>query len=152
MNRAPSRPAVTPSTGSFPRAARVRKRPEFLRIQALGRRVPTRSFVLLLYAREPHGARLGVTVSRRVGNAVVRNRVKRLVREAFRATRRLFADDLDLVVIVRRAVPEASLWTVLGEWEGVEAELARQSERARRDREDRARLARAGKTGDSSVR
>ena len=46
-------------------------------------------------------ARLGVTVSRRVGNAVVRNRVKRRVREWFRREGRIVGDGLDIVVIAR---------------------------------------------------
>ncbi len=48
------------------------------------------------------GPRLGVTVSRRVGNAVVRNRLKRRIREWFRRKRRALPEGLDLVVIGRR--------------------------------------------------
>ncbi len=46
--------------------------------------------------------RLGVTVSRKVGNAVVRNRIKRRIREWFRADRSLVENGRDLVVIARR--------------------------------------------------
>jgi ribonuclease P protein component len=49
------------------------------------------------------GPRLGVTVGRKVGNAVQRNRVKRRIREWFRRDRACLRDDLDLVVIGRRA-------------------------------------------------
>jgi ribonuclease P protein component len=48
----------------------------------------------------PH-PRLGLSVSRRVGGAVVRNRWKRLLREAFRATRPQLPQGLDLIVIPR---------------------------------------------------
>ena len=49
--------------------------------------------------REDEGpARLGLAVSRRAGNAVVRNRIKRLVREAFRTRPRLFPPGIDVVV------------------------------------------------------
>jgi ribonuclease P protein component len=46
-------------------------------------------------------SRLGVTVSSRVGNAVVRNRIKRLVREIFREWRQYLGAALDIVVIAK---------------------------------------------------
>ena len=129
-------------TGRFPRSARVRKRPEFKRIQSQGRRVYTAHFVLLIHARQPsesgsETSRLGVTVSRRVGSAVVRNRAKRLVREAFRATRELWGDDLDLVVIVRRPPGEMKLADVQREWRHAHRTLSRRATEARKDREKR---------------
>ena len=51
----------------------------------------------------PDRARLGITVSRKVGNAVVRNRFKRRTREWFRSQRSLLNPELDLVVIARRS-------------------------------------------------
>jgi ribonuclease P protein component len=59
--------------------------------------------------------RLGITASRRVGNAVVRSRAKRLIREAFRATRELWPAGVDLVVIVKRATGESKLDSVIAE-------------------------------------
>lgn len=80
---------------------RLRKRFEFRRLRDQGRRVHTRSFVLLVArGRVPH-ARLGITVSRQVGCAVRRNRIKRLLREAFRQNRELFPRSADLVVIAK---------------------------------------------------
>jgi ribonuclease P protein component len=105
--------------GAFPAEQRVRKRLEFQTIQAVARRVVTAHFVLLLCARSTvneNPARLGTTASRRVGNAVVRNRAKRLVREAFRQTRDLWPPGLDLVVIVRRAPGEMRCSDVVAEW------------------------------------
>jgi len=51
---------------------------------------------------EGGGPRLGLTVSRKVGNAVVRNRVKRRIREWFRRERDCFGGAWDVVVIARR--------------------------------------------------
>jgi ribonuclease P protein component len=105
--------------GRFPSRSRVRKRVEFLKIQDSGLRVSTPRFVLILsasaapHAREP---RLGITASRRVGNAVVRSRAKRLIREAFRATRELWPAGIDLVVIVKRATGESKLDSVIAEF------------------------------------
>jgi|RhiMethySRZTD1v2_1073278.scaffolds.fasta_scaffold09007_12 ribonuclease P protein component len=88
-------------------------------------------------AREPTAelpeARIGITVSRRVGNAVARNRAKRLIREAFRATRSLWARDLDLVVIARGPLGPIGLSDVIAEWEKAQRALDRQIEEARRD-------------------
>lgn len=52
-------------------------------------------------------ARLGLTVSRKVGGAVVRNRVKRWIREWFRKTRSTLPTGLRLVLIVRTGAAEA---------------------------------------------
>lgn len=122
--------------GRFPAARRVRKRPEFQEIQARARRVSTPCFVLLLRARPTAtGARLGITASRRVGNAVVRSRAKRLVREAFRASRDLWADDIDLVVIVKKAPPGLGLQQVVDQWRAVSRLLQTRTAEARKDRD-----------------
>ncbi len=117
----------------------VRKRAEFREIQSQARRVKLPHFVLLLHARTPAEGetRLGITASRRVGNAVVRNRCKRLIREAFRATRELWAPDLDLVVIVRRALGEMKAGDAVAEWRNAGDAIARASEQARIDRKKR---------------
>ena len=105
--------------GRFPSRSRVRKRVEFLKIQDRGLRVSTQRFVLILTASAAPDAaspRLGITASRRVGNAVVRSRAKRLIREAFRATRELWPSGIDLVVIVKRATGESKLDSVIAEF------------------------------------
>jgi ribonuclease P protein component len=108
-------------------ATHVRKRSDFERIQSTGSRVSTERFVLI-FARQtqaPGPARLGITASRRIGNAVARSRAKRLVREAFRATHELFPPELDLVVIVRRPLGELKLQAVVEEWRGAMSAIRR---------------------------
>lgn len=104
-------------TGRFPRQERLRKRPEFRRIQERGQRVKTPHFIVLIDAQsEPDGLpRLGITASRKVGNAVARNRVKRVVRSAFRATRTLWARGIDVVIIVRRFDPKLDTLSAVAE-------------------------------------
>jgi ribonuclease P protein component len=86
---------------AYPKSVRLRRRREFLTLQRLGRRRHTPSFVILQAPSATPVSRLGVTVSARVGNAVVRNRVKRLVREIFRERRPDLPAPLDIVVIAK---------------------------------------------------
>jgi ribonuclease P protein component len=89
----------------FPASSRLRRTKDFQRASRVARKVATDHFVLLLAPRRPgtiaDSARLGVTVSRRVGPAVTRNRVKRAIREWFRRTHIQIDPQLDLVVIAR---------------------------------------------------
>ena len=101
----------------FPKAARLRRRAEFLRVQRAGERSNIRHFVLIAAPGRADRARLGITVSSRVGNAVVRNRVKRLVRELFR-TRSLHREGAnDVVVIAKPGVEVLSYAEVVSELE-----------------------------------
>jgi ribonuclease P protein component len=87
----------------FPRAARILSPNDFARVFAIRRSAA--SGPLVLYAcpaavgTQP--ARLGLSVSRRIGNAVVRNRWKRRLREAFRQVRSLLPAGNDFVIVVR---------------------------------------------------
>jgi ribonuclease P protein component len=107
------------------RSARLRKRFEFRRCRDSGRRVHTPSFVLLVAPRDESEARLGLTVSRRVGCAVRRNRIKRLVREAFRTDRALFPAGADVVVIAKDSCSVRTLADVRREIEAARGGLSR---------------------------
>jgi ribonuclease P protein component len=114
------------SRDRFSACDRIKKRSEFQKIQNCGLRVVTPGFVFLI---GPGGSaerpRLGITASRRVGNAVVRNRAKRLVRAAFRALRSELPDGLDLVVIVRQGLAARGLEDVLSEWRAHQGRIIR---------------------------
>jgi ribonuclease P protein component len=89
---------------SFGAADRLHRSAEFIRLQRVGVRSQSSHFVLYagILETEPERSRLGVTVSRRIGNAVVRNRVKRRIREVYR---RVIRDEMpagtSMVVIAR---------------------------------------------------
>lgn len=98
-------------TGAFPREARIRRRWEYDRIHRDGLRVRTPGFTVVAHKTLTGSrARFGCAVSRKVGKAVIRNRIRRMMKELFRRT----AADLppvDLVVVVR---PEAARYAALG--------------------------------------
>jgi len=79
----------------------VRRRGHYAYIMRTGRRFRTNNLVLVEAPSKTGRPRVGITVSRKVGKAVQRNRVKRLLREYFRLNRERFAPSTDLVVIVR---------------------------------------------------
>lgn len=84
------------------RNQRIQKRRDFLRIQEGGTRVSAGPMLLLAEMRADQApARLGVVASKKVGNAVARNRAKRLVREAFRHNAGAAPAGLELVIVVR---------------------------------------------------
>ncbi len=102
---APDGSAVDDSALSFPKVVHIRSRLDFSRVYDQGQK---RSDGLLMVAARRTGepiTRLGLAVSKRSGNAVRRNRWKRLLREAFRQTRRQLPSGLDVVVQPRAAQP-----------------------------------------------
>ena len=87
---------------------RIRKKSDFAGLYRLGSRFRGRLFTLVFLRNELGHARLAVVASRKVGSAVVRNRVKRRFRELFRRNKELLAEPLDLMVIARPDSGEAA--------------------------------------------
>jgi ribonuclease P protein component len=122
------------SAERFPKDRRVRKRREFLRIQETGSRVTLPTAIVLLSARLDDGpARLGITVTRKFGNAVARNRAKRLFRELFRRGSAFLPKGVDFVVIPKTsAAGRLSLAELEGEWTRAAGLLAARADSLRR--------------------
>jgi ribonuclease P protein component len=93
----------------FPKQARLRKRPEFRNLARTGKKYHTANFVIITKNSDRCQTRLGVTVSSKVGNAVVRNRVKRVVREFFRRCRHEIRPHKDVLIIARKGAADLSL-------------------------------------------
>ena len=99
------------------RRPRLTRSADFDRVYRRGRSAATRSFVLYAFPsadrdesnEDPRDAtRLGVSVGRRVGGAVERNRVKRLLREAFWALDAQLPEGHDFVIVARAGAAEAA--------------------------------------------
>jgi ribonuclease P protein component len=126
---------MSPQTGRFQPVDRLRRSVEFQQVIRRGRRVAGAAFVVICAPRRdrPEAARpirLGITVSRKVGNAVVRNRVKRRIREWFRAGRGALGAGVDLVVIGRAAaaaLPSADLVAELSQLSSAAVRSARRA-------------------------
>ena len=92
------------------RRHRLSRSRDFDAVYRHGRSVSTRLLVLYWFPREggaDTGARLGLAVPKAVGTAVVRNRMKRQLREAFRVRLPDLPQDQDYVLVVRPGFPEA---------------------------------------------
>jgi ribonuclease P protein component len=89
---------------------RIRRRADFQHVYQHGVRLSSRFATVFVLANRLEFGRLGIAATRRLGDAVVRNRAKRLIREVFR--RNKIASGFDVVVVPKRELLDASL-TVL---------------------------------------
>jgi ribonuclease P protein component len=87
---------------------RLRRGADFRRVYSTGRRVEGRLLVVHVAPGEAESSRLGFSVSTKVGNAVLRNRVRRRLREAARPLVAGVTDHLDVVVVARPGAAAAS--------------------------------------------
>lgn len=87
---------------SFPKCERLLNRKDFVNLNLSGKRFKTGHFTVIFKKNGLIITRLGITVSKRIGNAARRNRVKRLVRESYRLNKGSFPKGYDVVVIANR--------------------------------------------------
>lgn len=96
------------SSQRFGKARRVRRSGEYQKAFKAGTRVYGRFFTLVMAPNEASRVRLGIVASRKLGNAVTRNRSKRLIRDIFRRTMLPISQPgIDVVVIPRGGMAEA---------------------------------------------
>ena len=100
---------------------RILKRPEFVFLSKYGNKIQDSNFIILYMPKEstgvPEHSRLGITVSKRVGNAVLRNRLKRLIREYFRLNKKGITGYWNLNIIAKKtaaALSSQEVFTSLG--------------------------------------
>lgn len=79
----------------------IKKNSQFKYIYSRGKSFTDPNLVLYIVRNNKNTLRLGITVSKKIGNAVVRNRVKRLIREGFRLNRHKFKYGYDIIFVAR---------------------------------------------------
>jgi len=89
---------------SFGKNERIRKRRDYLRIYQEGGRIGSSNFIAILGSNKSGITRLGVAVSKKVGNSVKRNKTKRLLREFFRLRKGRLPDSKDIIIVAKKDV------------------------------------------------
>jgi ribonuclease P protein component len=89
---------------SFGKRERIRRRKEFAAVYQQGIRRHSENFTVILCNNRLGIGRLGVTVGKKVGNAVKRNRIKRLLREFFRQNKGKLLPSHDIIIIAKKSL------------------------------------------------
>lgn len=96
---------MTQRRATFPRSHRLTGRLQFGRVFAGKVRRSRGPLVIYAWPNALEHARIGISMNRRVGSAPLRNRIKRLLREAYRLNRHTLPAGFDLVIVVQRHCP-----------------------------------------------
>ena len=101
----------------FPSAYRLTRRAEFNQVWNKGKKYHTDHFIIIIARKMVGPTRLGITASRKIGGAVQRNRVKRLVREIFRKNYPQLKPHVDFSIIAKKGSAVLSYEQILFEIE-----------------------------------
>lgn len=95
---------------SFSKKRRILNHTEFVKLNRWGKRFHSENFTVIVKQNGLGMTRLGVTASKRTGNAVKRNRIKRLIREFFRLNQSHFPQGYDIVIAAKKGASYLDLW------------------------------------------
>jgi len=96
----------------FPKKKRLLKRRQFLVIKQTTKRIHTKHFLFLWQTNTLSFNRLGITITKRYGNSVERNRIRRLLKEVFRQFWKNVTTNIDLVIIAKTGSPKITFANV----------------------------------------
>ena len=91
----------------YPKEERLPKRGDYLSLSRAGEKCHKKHFLCIYKKRGGAQSRLGITVSKKVGTAVTRNRLKRMCREFFRYNKRRLESPRDINIIAKHSAGEA---------------------------------------------
>ena len=97
---------------SFRREERIVKKKDFISLKIYGRRYYTKNFSVIVRENGRDITRLGITASKKVGNSVRRNRMKRLIREFFRLNKHKIPKGYDVVITALKKNNESDIFKV----------------------------------------
>ena len=86
----------------------LKKNRDFQNVYSKGRSYANRMLVMYVLNNHTENNRLGISVSKKVGNSVIRHRITRLIRESYRLQEDMFNSGLDIVVIARVTAKHAT--------------------------------------------
>lgn len=109
--------------GRLPRSERLTTSAEFQALFHRGTRIERPSF-LVLWRESESGRRVGFAVSRRLRRAVDRNRIRRRLREAYRAARSVAPETVAVILIGKKRILEVEFETLVGELKSALASIA----------------------------
>lgn len=100
---------------SFQKEERIRRRADFLRISKEGVHYNSPHFRIWICPNQLPQRRLGIIVGKKVGSAVKRNRVKRLIREFFRQHKEELLKSSDFIIQAKEGADKLNFWQVSAE-------------------------------------
>ena len=88
----------------------LKKNQDFQNVYKSGKSYANKRLVMYVLKNDLEKNRIGISVSKKVGNSVIRHRLTRLIRESYRLHEDMFNSGLDIVVIARVSAKEISFW------------------------------------------
>lgn len=101
----------TDSDFSFKKENRIKSKNDFQIVYKTGRSVVDSMSVMYVLANDEKNIKIGFAVGKKMGNAVVRNRVKRMMREVFRHRRSELKDSIHIIWVARKKLIAADIYT-----------------------------------------